>query len=86
MTHITESITQALQTKTLLEVVVKVNATRTAIESYDATSNQLFVSIKEPAQDNKANTALLKLLHKESKRSVRIKHGTTAKRKLIQLT
>jgi uncharacterized protein (TIGR00251 family) len=83
MTH--NTIDNALQTQSVIEVIVKPNAKKTAIESYDEEQNRLIVSLQEPAYDNKANSALIRLLRKVSKRDIKIKHGTTGKRKLILL-
>ncbi len=71
----------------ILTVQVIPNASRDALLGYTQTGT-LRVSVKAPARDGKANTALIQLLAKEfriAKSLIRIKRGAGARIKHVEL-
>ena len=48
-------------------------------------SDHWVVFLKSPAQDNKANIELVKLLRKKTKKVCRIVSGLTSKKKVVKL-
>ena len=46
----------------------------------------LFVRVKAPARDNKANIAVLRLLRKHFRKEVRLVAGLTGKRKIVEIS
>jgi len=67
------------------KVIVKPNSSRTEYIGVDDKGRHK-ISLKERAEDNKANLALVKFFKKEFGFSVRIKSGLTNKEKLIERT
>ena len=65
-----------------IEVLVKANSKKENIEKKGDT---LIVSVKEKAENNKANLAVIKLLSKYFKKKVSIKSGLRNKRKIISV-
>ena len=63
-------------------VLVKTNSKK---ESIEETKNGYIVSVKEKAENNKANLAVVKLLSKYFKKKVFIKSGLRNKRKIISV-
>ena len=68
-----------------LKVIVKPNSKKTEILGFDKEKKALRIALKEPAVDNKANTALIKFISKEIKERVVIKTGLNSKNKLIEI-
>ncbi len=68
-----------------LRVIIKPNSKRTEILGYDEEKQALRIAIKEPAMNNKANTALIKFISKEIKKKVAIKSGLKSKEKVIEI-
>ncbi|MDO8556389.1 MAG: DUF167 domain-containing protein [Nanoarchaeota archaeon] len=66
-----------------IEVTVKTGAPTTKILKEEG--NTLIIAIKERAEHNKANMALLKFLRKHYKQSATIIKGHTNKHKIILL-
>ena len=66
-----------------LTVWVKANAHKTQIQGWDKNREALRVDVSEPAQDNKANTEIVKFFTKLSGRRVRILRGLTGKKKTL---
>jgi uncharacterized protein len=69
----------------IISVHVKPGSKSDEILSYDESTKTLKVSLKAPAQDNKANEALIKFLSKTFKKKIRIKSGLTSKHKLVEV-
>ena len=68
--------------KMQIEVLVKANSKKENIEKKGDT---LIVSVKEKAENNKANLAVIKLLSNYFKKKVSIKSGLRNKRKIISV-
>lgn len=66
-------------------VLVKPNASRNEILSYDDARKAYKISIKEPAEDNRANIELIKFLSKEMGKRVKIISGHTSKIKTVRV-
>ncbi len=67
-------------------ISVKTNAKQTSITRVSDT--ELFAEIHAPAQDGKANTALIKALSiflNVPQKRISIKHGVTNKKKIIEI-
>jgi uncharacterized protein (TIGR00251 family) len=64
-------------------IKVKPNSNRTEYNGVDDNGRHL-VSIKEKAEDNKANIALVKFFKKEFKLNIRIKSGLKSKDKILE--
>lgn len=67
--------------KTGLNVLVKPNSRD---ESIEWNGEVLKVSITAPAEDNKANIAVIKLVSREAGCQVRILRGLTSKKKVLK--
>ncbi len=65
-----------------LKIIVKPNSPKTEIIGYDEKRKALRVSIKAPAEKNKANLEIIKYFSKILKRQVKIK-GLSSKEKLL---
>jgi uncharacterized protein (TIGR00251 family) len=68
-----------------LRVAVKVNACSGRDEVCANEDGSLTVRVKAPAQDNKANIAVMKLLSKRFGKDVRIVSGFSSKRKMVEI-
>ena len=68
--------------KMQIGVLVKTNSKK---ESIEETKNGYIVSVKEKAENNKANLVVVKLLSKYFKKKVFIKSGLRNKRKIISV-
>ena len=68
--------------KMQIGVLVKTNSKK---ESIEETKNGYIVSVKEKAENKKANLAVVKLLSKYFKKKVFIKSGLRNKRKIISV-
>ncbi len=68
--------------KMQIEVLVKANNKKEDIEK---TGDKYIVSVKEKAENNKANLAVIKLLSKYFKKKVSIKSGSRSKIKIISI-
>lgn len=74
-----------LEGSDVLAVKVKPNSKRSKILGFDAKLNEYLVEIAAPAEDNKANMELIRLLKKETGKNPKIISGATSKRKLVRL-
>ncbi|MBU2639404.1 MAG: DUF167 domain-containing protein [Nanoarchaeota archaeon] len=66
-----------------IKAIVKPKARENKVEKIN--ENEYKVSVKEKAEDNKANLAVVKLLSKFFKKQVRIKSGLRSKTKIIDV-
>lgn len=66
-------------------VIAKPRSRKTEILGWDAGKKELKVAIAAPAEQNKANMALMKFIRKISGKSVEIVSGLKNKRKIIRL-
>jgi len=67
------------------KVIVKAGSNANKIEGYDAGKKAYLVSIKEPADKDKANKELLRFLKSVLKKEVLIKSGLRSKEKIIEV-
>ena len=67
----------------IINVKVKPNSGKQEIKKIS--DNEYIVCLKKPAEDNKANVELCKLLQKYFKKPVKIKYGFTSKNKIIEV-
>lgn len=67
----------------IFSVIVKPNSRETALNGIDE-KGRYKISIRERAEDNKANIALIKFFRKEFGICVRIKSGLTSKEKILE--
>ena len=67
------------------KVIVRPNAKKNEIKEFDEQKQAYRVSIKAPAEDNKANIELIKFLSKELGKKVKIISGLRSKEKLIKV-
>jgi len=65
-----------------IEIKVKPNSRENKIE-FDSNKNIYLVSVKEKAEDNKANKAVLKLMNKKFGKRFRIIKGATSREKIL---
>lgn len=68
-----------------LKVIVKPSSKKDEVLGWDEKRDALRVNIKAPAEDNKANIALVKFFSKLAGRRVRIKSGLRSKEKLLSI-
>ena len=68
-----------------LKILVKPNAKKTEILGWDENEQILRVAVSEPAEDNKANIAIIKFFSKKLEKRVRIVSGLKSKRKVLSL-
>ncbi len=68
----------------IFKVIVKLNSRKNEILGYDEEKQAYIISIKEKAEDNRANIELVKFLSKMLGRKARIKSGLKSKEKIIQ--
>ncbi len=67
----------------LIEVIVKPKSAETRILKNEG--NKFIIAVKAPAEDDKANIALLKFLKKHFRRHAMLIRGRTERRKIIRL-
>ena len=68
----------------IFKVIVKPNSRKNDILGYDEEKQAYIISIKEKAEDNKANIELIKFLSKMLGRKARIKSGLKSREKIIE--
>lgn len=68
-----------------LKIVVKANSNKNEILGFESVKNGVRVTIKEPADKNKANKEIVKFFSKLLKKQVRIKSGLTSKEKILEI-
>ena len=68
----------------IFKVIVKPNSRKNGILGYDEEKQAYIISIKEKAEDNKANIELIRFLSKALGRKVRIKSGFKSKIKIVE--
>jgi len=66
-------------------VYIKPNASVTTFLGFDKERQSYIISIKEPAEGNKANQALLKFLKKLTGKNPKLVSGKTSRKKQIRL-
>jgi len=66
------------------KVIIKPNSSKNEIMGFDDNKRAYKISIKEKAQDNKANKELIKFLSKVLGKKVRIKSGFKSREKIIE--
>ena len=64
---------------------IKVKVKTNSKENLEVKEGIYFVSVKEPAEHGKANQAVIKLLTKHFKKSVKIVRGFTHKQKIVRI-
>ena len=69
----------------MLKVVVKTRMPEDSIGGWDAEKQALVVHLKAPAQEGKANRALLQLLSREFQAEARIVKGFTSREKYVKI-
>jgi len=67
----------------MINIKVKPNSGKQEVEKIS--DNNYLVYLKKPAQDNKANLELLKLLKKEFKKPVKIVKGLKSRDKVVEI-
>ena len=67
------------------KVIVRPKSKKNEIREFDEEKHAYRVSIKSPAEDNKANIELIKFLSKELKKKVQIIRGFHPKEKIIKI-
>jgi len=67
----------------IIEVKVKPNSKKQEIEKIS--NNKYVVSLKKPAEDNKANIELIKLMKKHTGKNIKIIKGLKSKNKIIEV-
>jgi len=68
-----------------MKLIIKVNPNSKKSEIIKISDNNYKVSLKSPADKNKANTELLKLLKKYFGKEARIIKGMKSKNKIVEL-
>ena len=68
----------------IFKVIVKPNSKKNGILGYDEEKQAYIVSIKEKAEDNRANIELIKFLSKTLGKKARIKSGFKSKIKMVE--
>ncbi len=79
-----QNITLWLSSKKAVLVKVKTSARKTLV--LDIKDDMLYLAVAAPPEDGKANVEIEKFLSKLSGRKAIIKHGHTAKEKLVQFS
>ncbi|MBN2422410.1 YggU family protein [Candidatus Woesearchaeota archaeon] len=69
-----------------LQIIVKPNSPKNEIINWDENKQALRINIKEKAEDNKANIAIIKFFSRLTKKNVRIVSGFKSKQKIIEIT
>lgn len=67
----------------IFKVIVKPNSRKNEILGYDEEKQAYIISIKEKAEDNKANIELIRFLSKMLGRKARIKSGLKSREKIM---
>ena len=68
-----------------MKLIIKVKPSSRKQEIIKISDNEYKVYLKSPADKNKANTELLKLLKKHFKKQARIIKGMKSKNKIVEL-
>ncbi len=66
-----------------LEIKVKANSNK---QNVFLKNGEVYVEVKEPAEENKANLAIIKLFQKLTGKKVRIVRGITSKNKVLRFS
>lgn len=69
----------------IFKVIVKPNSRKNKIIGFDESKKAYIISIKEKAEDNKANIELIRFLSKVLGRKARIKSGLRSREKIIEI-
>ncbi len=67
-----------------VKILVKPNSKKTEVLGWDEERKAFRVAVAAPAEDNKANIALVKFLSKLSKKRVRIVSGLSSREKIVE--
>ncbi|MEK6949975.1 MAG: DUF167 domain-containing protein [Nanoarchaeota archaeon] len=68
----------------IFKVIVKPNSKKNEFIGFDEGKQAYIISIKEKAEDNKANIELIRFLSKILGRKARIKSGLKSREKIIE--
>ena len=74
-----------IPTKGSMKIIVKANQRKNEITGYNEEKEAFLVSIKEPAENGKANSEIIKFLRKITKKEVKILKRKTSKQKVIHI-
>ena len=69
-----------------LKIIVKPNARKTEILSWDESKQALRIAIAAPAEKGKANVEVIKFFSRLTKKKVQIKSGLTSRAKLLKFS
>ncbi|MFW6014763.1 MAG: DUF167 domain-containing protein [Candidatus Nanoarchaeia archaeon] len=69
-----------------LKVIIKPNSKKNEVIGFDKENQGLRISIKEPAEKDKANRELLKFITKETGKKASIKSGAKSKTKILEIS
>lgn len=70
----------------IFKIKVKPNSGKQGVEKEKEGKKQDYlVYVKSPAENNKANIEVIKLLEKHFKKSVKIKSGFTSRNKIVEI-
>ena len=67
------------------KIIVKTNTKKNEVLGYDKIKEAYRISIKEKAEDNRANKEIIKFLSKLLKKKVRIVSGLKSKEKILEV-
>lgn len=79
----TEDAIEKIKNSSTIKVLVKPNSKKTRVIGYDKAKKAYIIEIKEPAEKNKANKELIKLISKTAKKNARIKSGLSSREKIL---
>lgn len=67
-------------------IIVKTNAQKTILKTYDEEKNAYLLDVAAPPENNKANQEIIKYLSRITRKDVKIKSGLKSKKKIISLS
>lgn len=69
----------------IFKVIIKPNSPKNEVVGFDSDKKAYKISIKEKAEENKANKELIRFLSKELGKRIKIKSGLKSREKIIEL-
>jgi uncharacterized protein len=84
--EITTNIIKEIIKKDIIKLKIKASMPENKFKSYDKEKNILFLEIKAPPINGKANTEIIKFLNKNTKKKTQIISGKKSKIKLIKIS
>ena len=69
-----------------LTIIVKANAPKNKLIAYDESKSVLQIEIKAKAENNKANTEIIKFVTKLSNKHAKIISGRNSRKKILKFT